>query len=106
VRLGLGRSAMTRSSSGVAIYDFEGRTNFRLLQETPVCWVDLVDRTAYAHNCGAGVAVIDIPTGRVGHVRPGRQMQLITGDMTSRGSTFRQTRKQGGLTEPSCYGTM
>jgi hypothetical protein len=31
---------------------------------TRPCWVNLVDRTAYAYKCGAGIAVIDIPTAK------------------------------------------
>lgn len=83
VRLGQGRVARTRSSSGVAAYDLQGRKRFDILQETPICGLDLVKHTAYAYKCGGGrVAVIDVGSGDIRHIRPGRSIQLITGDMT------------------------
>jgi hypothetical protein len=82
VRLGQGRSERTLSSSGVTAYDLQGRKRFEVLQETPICWLDLVGHTAYAYKCGRGAAVIDVANGDVRHIRAGRPIQLITGDMT------------------------
>lgn len=80
VRLGQGRAARTRSSSGVATYDLQGRKRFEVLQDTPICGLDLVEHTAYAYKCGGGrVAVIDVGSGDIRHIRPGHPIQLITG---------------------------
>ena len=78
VRLGQGRAAREQSSTGVAVYDLEGHTRVETLQQTPICWLDLAEGTAYAYKCGGGVAAIDITTGDVRHLRPGHPIQLVT----------------------------
>lgn len=82
LHLGRGRTDRRDTSGGVAVYDVDGRKRFQTLKGTPVCWMDLLGTTAYAYKCGEGVAAIDLTTGKVRHLRPGRPIEMIRQDMT------------------------
>lgn len=82
LHLGRGRAERRSTSSGVAVYDLDGRKRFEVLKGTPVCWMDLLGTTAYAYKCGDGVAAIDLTSGRVRPLRPGHPIELIRPEMT------------------------